>query len=122
MIAYHSTSLGMAFVMFVFYSKFHYFVAVIEDIIDKQVDRPFAFEVGAWDGPVEAAFNVAGAVGVEPFCAEWFTVGGEEKLVALIAAAQDEGAGFAFVEGTAEIEPRVVLPEFDVHIVLKLAF
>ena len=46
----------------------------------------------------------------------------KEKLVALIAAAQDEGAGFTFVEGAAEIESRVVLPEFDVHIVLKLAF
>ena len=95
---------------------------MIEDIIDKQVDLPFAFEVGAWDGPVEAAFNVAGAVSVEPFGAKWFAVGGEEKLVALIAAAQDEGAGFTFVKGAAEIEPRVVLPEFDVHVVLKLAF
>lgn len=119
---YHSASLGMAFVMFVFYSKFRDFVAVIEDIIDKQVDLPLAFEVGAWDGPVEAAFDVAGTVGVEPFCAERFAVGGEEKLVTLIAAAQDEGAGFAFVEGTAEIEPRVVLPEFDVHVVLEAAF
>lgn len=95
---------------------------MIEDIIDKQVDLPLAFEVGAWDGPVEAAFDVAGAIGVEPFCAKWFSVSGEEKLVALIAAAQDEGAGFTFVEGAAEIEPRVILPEFDVHIVLKLAF
>ena len=119
---YHSASLGMAFVMFVFCSKFRDFVAVIEDIIDKQVDLPFAFEVGAWDGPVKAAFDVTGAIGVEPFCAEWFAVGGEEKLVALIAAAQDEGAGFAFVEGAAEIETRVVLPELNVHVVLKLAF
>ena len=119
---YHSASLGMAFVMFVFCSKFRDFVAVIEDIIDKQVDLPLAFEVGAWDGPVEAAFDVTGAIGVEPFGAEWFAVGGEEKLMALIATAQDEGAGFTFVEGAAEIESRVVLPEFDVHIVLKLAF
>ena len=95
---------------------------MVQNVVDEQVDLPFAFEVGAWDGPVKASFNVAGAIGVEPFCAKWFAVGGEEKLVALIAAAQDEGAGFAFVEGTAEIEPRVVLPEFDVHIVLKLAF
>lgn len=119
---YHSASLGMAFVMFVFCSKFRDFVAVVEYVVDEQVDLPFAFEVGAWDGPVEAAFNVAGAVGVKPFGAEWFAVGGKEKLVALIAAAQDEGAGFAFVEGAAEIEPGVVLPEFDVHVVLKLAF
>lgn len=95
---------------------------MIEDIINEQIDVPAAFEVGAWDGPVEAAFDVAGAIGVEPFGAEWFAVGGEEKLMALIAAAQDEGAGFAFVEGAAEIEPGVVLPEFDVHVVLKLAF
>jgi len=95
---------------------------VIEDIVDEQVDLPLAFEVGAWDGPVEAAFDVAGTVGVKPFGAEWFAIGGEEKLVALIAAAQDEGAGFAFVEGAAEIEARVVLPEFNVHVVLKLAF
>lgn len=95
---------------------------MVEDIVDEQVDLPFAFEVGAWDGPVKAAFDVAGTVGVKPFGAEWFAIGGEEKLVALIAAAQDEGAGFAFVEGTAEIEPGVVLPEFDVHVVLKLAF
>lgn len=95
---------------------------MIEDIINEQIDVPAAFEVGAWDGPVEAAFDVTGAIGVEPFCAKWFAVGGEEKLVALIAAAQDEGAGFTFVKGAAEIEPRVVLPEFYVHIVLKLAF
>lgn len=95
---------------------------MVKYVVDEQINLPLALKVGAWDGPVEAAFNVAGAVSVEPFCAEWFAVGGEEKLVALIAAAQDEGAGFAFVEGTAEIEPRVVLPEFDVHIVLKLAF
>lgn len=95
---------------------------MVEDIVDEQVDLPFAFEVGAWDGPVKAAFDVTGAIGVEPFGAEWFAVGGEEKLMALIAAAQDEGAGFAFVEGAAEIEPGVVLPEFNVHVVLKLAF
>ena len=95
---------------------------MIEDIINEQINVPAAVEVGAWDGPVEAAFDVTGAIGVEPFGAEWFAVGGEEKLVALIAAAQDEGAGFAFVEGAAEIEARVVLPEFNVHVVLKLAF
>lgn len=95
---------------------------MIENVVNEQVDLPLAFEVGAWDGPVEAAFDVTGAIGVEPFCAKWFAVGGEEKLMALIAAAQDEGAGFAFVEGAAEIEPGVVLPEFDVHIILKLAF
>lgn len=122
MITYHIAVLGMAFVMFVFYSKFRDFVAVVENVVDEQVDLPLAFEVGAWDGPVEAAFDVAGAVGIEPFGAEWFAVGGEEKLVTLIAAAQDEGAGFTFVEGTAEIEPRVILPEFDVHVVLEAAF
>lgn len=95
---------------------------MVKYVVDEQINLPLALKVGAWDGPIEAAFNVAGAVGVEPFCAEWFTVGGEEKLMALIAAAQDEGAGFAFVEGAAEIEPGVVLPEFDVHVVLKLAF
>ena len=95
---------------------------MVKYVVDEQINLPLALKVSARNRPVEAAFDVTGAIGVEPFCAKWFAVGGEEKLVALIAAAQDEGAGFAFVEGTAEIEPRVVLPEFDVHIVLKLAF
>lgn len=95
---------------------------MIEDIINEQIDVPAAFEVGAWDGPVESSFDVAGAVSIEPFGAEWFAIGGEEKWMLFLAAPQDEGAGFAFVEGAAEIEPGVVLPEFDVHVVLKLAF